>query len=78
MASLLKRGLGVHHSGVLPILKEVIEMLFTRGLVKVGNFMIAYFFGRDSVVIERERSIVALGPTCSLDSMLLLKNHPPY
>lgn len=35
MATLLERGLGVHHSGVLPILKEVIEMLFSRGLVKL-------------------------------------------
>ena len=35
MAALLERGLGVHHSGILPILKEVIEMLFTKGLVKV-------------------------------------------
>lgn len=35
MRDLLKRGVGVHHSGILPILKEVIEMLFSRGLVKV-------------------------------------------
>ncbi|CAK8673080.1 unnamed protein product [Clavelina lepadiformis] len=35
MSSLLERGVGVHHSGVLPILKEVIEMLFTRGMVKL-------------------------------------------
>ncbi|XP_068780020.1 superkiller complex protein 2 isoform X2 [Struthio camelus] len=35
LAELLKRGIGVHHSGVLPILKEVVEMLFSKGLVKV-------------------------------------------
>ncbi|XP_033124954.1 helicase SKI2W-like, partial [Anneissia japonica] len=35
MSELLKRGIAVHHSGVLPILKEVVEMLFQRGLVKV-------------------------------------------
>uniref|UniRef100_A0AAY4E920 Uncharacterized protein n=1 Tax=Denticeps clupeoides TaxID=299321 RepID=A0AAY4E920_9TELE len=35
MRDLLKRGIGVHHSGILPILKEVIEMLFSEGLVKV-------------------------------------------
>ncbi|XP_034016125.1 helicase SKI2W [Thalassophryne amazonica] len=35
MRNLLKRGIAVHHSGILPILKEVIEMLFSRGLVKV-------------------------------------------
>lgn len=33
--SLLHRGLGVHHAGLLPIVKEVVEMLFCRGLVKV-------------------------------------------
>ncbi|XP_024395394.1 DExH-box ATP-dependent RNA helicase DExH9 [Physcomitrium patens] len=31
---LLKRGIGVHHSGLLPILKEVIEILFQEGLLK--------------------------------------------
>ena len=32
---LLSRGIAVHHGGLLPILKEVVEILFTRGLVKV-------------------------------------------
>uniref|UniRef100_A0A1I7TDH5 Superkiller viralicidic activity 2-like 2 n=1 Tax=Caenorhabditis tropicalis TaxID=1561998 RepID=A0A1I7TDH5_9PELO len=32
---LLKRGIGVHHSGLMPILKETIEILFGEGLVKV-------------------------------------------
>ena len=31
---LLKRGVGIHHSGLLPILKEVIEILFQEGLIK--------------------------------------------
>lgn len=31
---LLKRGIGVHHSGLLPILKEVVELLFQEGLCK--------------------------------------------
>ena len=35
MPNLLRRGLGVHHSGLLPILKEVIEILFQEGLIKV-------------------------------------------
>ncbi len=35
MTELLKRGIGVHHSGVLPILKEVVELLFQRGFVKL-------------------------------------------
>lgn len=35
MLPMLKRGIGVHHSGLLPIVKEVIEILFQEGLVKV-------------------------------------------
>ncbi|CAK9262411.1 unnamed protein product [Sphagnum jensenii] len=31
---LLKRGIGIHHSGLLPVLKEVIEILFQEGLIK--------------------------------------------
>jgi ATP-dependent RNA helicase DOB1 len=27
----LKRGIGVHHSGLLPILKELVEILFSVG-----------------------------------------------
>ncbi|VDK61015.1 unnamed protein product, partial [Gongylonema pulchrum] len=30
---LLLRGIGVHHSGLLPIIKEVIEILFGEGLI---------------------------------------------
>jgi ATP-dependent RNA helicase DOB1 len=32
---LLRRGIGVHHSGLLPILKETIEILFQENLIKV-------------------------------------------
>ena len=32
---LLKRGIGIHHSGLLPILKEVTEILFQEGLIQV-------------------------------------------
>ncbi|XP_035165712.1 exosome RNA helicase MTR4 [Oxyura jamaicensis] len=31
---LLKRGIGIHHGGLLPILKETIEILFSEGLIK--------------------------------------------
>ncbi|KAJ2779895.1 Antiviral helicase ski2 [Coemansia javaensis] len=34
MRDLLKRGIGVHHSGLLPIIKEIVELLFARGLVQ--------------------------------------------
>ncbi|KAM0746373.1 translation repressor [Meredithblackwellia eburnea MCA 4105] len=35
MRNLLSRGIGVHHGGLLPIVKEIVELLFARGLVKV-------------------------------------------
>ncbi|CAD6931886.1 unnamed protein product, partial [Tilletia caries] len=35
MRELLSRGIGVHHGGLLPIVKGVVEILFQRGLVKV-------------------------------------------
>nr|CCA16860.1 mCG15924 putative [Albugo laibachii Nc14] len=33
--SMLQRGIGIHHGGLLPILKELVEILFARGLVRV-------------------------------------------
>lgn len=35
VCDMLKRGVGIHHSGLLPIVKELVEMVFSRGLVKV-------------------------------------------
>jgi len=34
LRTLLARGIAFHHSGVQPILKEIVEILFTRGYVK--------------------------------------------
>lgn len=34
MLPLLKKGIGIHHSGLLPIVKEVVELLFQEGLIK--------------------------------------------
>ncbi|CAH8650390.1 unnamed protein product [Heterobilharzia americana] len=31
----LRRGIGIHHGGLLPILKEIVEVLFSEGLIKV-------------------------------------------
>lgn len=39
--NLLHRGIGVHHAGLLPIVKEVVEMLFCRGVIKVN---LCYFW----------------------------------
>ena len=33
--NLLQYGIGVHHSGLLPILKEIIEILYLKGLIKI-------------------------------------------
>lgn len=35
MRDMLKRGIGVHHGGLLPIVKEVVEILFSKSLIKV-------------------------------------------
>jgi ATP-dependent RNA helicase DOB1 len=35
----LLRGIGIHHSGQLPIMKEIVEILFGEGLIKV-NFVV--------------------------------------
>ena len=35
MREMMERGIAVHHSGLLPILKECVEMLFGRGSIKV-------------------------------------------
>ena len=37
---LLKRGIGIHHSGLLPILKETTEILFQEGLIKVRTYKV--------------------------------------
>ncbi|KAJ5281701.1 hypothetical protein N7478_007073 [Penicillium angulare] len=34
LRELLSRGVAVHHGGLLPIMKEVVEILFAKGLVK--------------------------------------------
>ena len=31
----MRRGVGIHHGGLIPIVKEVIELLFQEGLLKV-------------------------------------------
>ncbi|XP_009768799.1 DExH-box ATP-dependent RNA helicase DExH10 [Nicotiana tabacum] len=34
MLPLLQRGIAVHHSGLLPVIKELVELLFQEGLIK--------------------------------------------
>lgn len=35
VCEMVQRGIGVHHGGLLPILKEMVEILFSRNLIKV-------------------------------------------
>lgn len=35
MEEMLLRGFGVHHGGLLPVLKESVELLFSKTIVKV-------------------------------------------
>jgi superfamily II RNA helicase len=35
LTELIQRGIGFHHSGLLPLLKEIVEILFSKGLIKV-------------------------------------------
>jgi superfamily II RNA helicase len=42
MQALLEKGIGIHHSGILPILKEIVEMLFQDGYVKVIHNLFSY------------------------------------
>lgn len=45
MLPILKRGIGIHHGGLLPIIKEVIEILFQEGWIKaLFSTGIKFFF----------------------------------
>jgi antiviral helicase SKI2 len=35
LVSLLEKGIGTHHSGMMPILREIVEILFARGYIKL-------------------------------------------
>ena len=35
ICDMVQRGIGVHHGGLLPILKECVEILFSRNLIKI-------------------------------------------
>ena len=35
LREMLRNGIGIHHSGLLPILKEIIEILYSKGIIKI-------------------------------------------
>ena len=82
---LLRAGIAMHHSGLLPILKEVIEILFQEGLVKVrpippsqgGGLRAAHRAGHPAAAARRLRNAPAACqlthaglPCCSLHPAL--------
>ena len=35
MVQLLRKGIGMHHAGLLPVLREIVELLFAKGYIKL-------------------------------------------
>ena len=35
VVQLLRKGVGIHHAGLMPILREMVELLFARGFIKI-------------------------------------------
>jgi superfamily II RNA helicase len=35
LVTLLQKGVGIHHSKMIPVLREIVELLFARGLIKM-------------------------------------------
>ena len=35
MVQLLRKGVGMHHAGLMPVLREMVELLFSRGFIKI-------------------------------------------
>lgn len=35
IVKLLEKGIGIHHSGMLPVFREMVELMFTRGYIKM-------------------------------------------
>lgn len=71
MRDLLGRGIGVHHGGLLPLVKEVVEILFARGLVKIlfATETFAMVSAPSIIPSLRRRSPVLRGSTCLLDAL---------
>jgi len=35
LVSLLEKGVGIHHAGTMPVLREMVELLFSKGYIKI-------------------------------------------
>ena len=36
---IMKKGFAIHHGDLLPIVKEIVEILFSQGLIKVNKLL---------------------------------------
>jgi hypothetical protein len=52
---ILTRGVGIHHGGLLPLIKEVVELLFQEGLIKARGKRTADRSERQPVAATRTR-----------------------
>jgi ATP-dependent RNA helicase DOB1 len=57
---LLRRGIGIHHGGLLPILKEIVEILFAEGLIKTLFATETFSIGINMPAKTGERSVSPL------------------
>lgn len=68
LGSLLYRGVGYHHAGMLPALKEIVEQLFTDGLIKVlfatETFALGINMPATSVVFSALKKFDGIGVRC--------------
>lgn len=59
---LLRRGVGIHHGGLLPLLKETVEILFGENLIKVSIlFCDAFSFIFLLLSVNRRTELYAAG-----------------
>ena len=65
LTELMKRGLGVHHAGLLPIMKEMAEILFQDGYLKIifatTTFAIGLNMPARSVMFTQTKKFVGNG-----------------
>ncbi|KAF6153462.1 hypothetical protein GIB67_027329 [Kingdonia uniflora] len=72
--SLLHRGIGVHHAGLLPIVKEVVEMLFCRGVIKYRVYRLVK--GIHLVVLRSSRVSLLVPVLFSTETFAMGVNAP--
>ena len=65
----LERGIGIHHSGLLPVVKEIVEILFGEGLLKglfaTETFAIGINMPARTVVFTETRKFDGAPPCAS-------------